>query len=636
MVSLPFARPFGLMALIGVAAFVILYLRRPKPIDKVIPSLMFIMQDNKRSKQYSFLQKLMTNLLFLLQLLSILGLALVAAAPFVKLKYDSTLENTVIILDVSASMQSKENGISRFDNALEQAKKAVSGKNSIIMAENVPLIVLENENSQIALDVLSKINPRGTTTNLGDALLLAKDILGDKPGRIIVFSDFLSTEGPDIQVVKSTILSEDKLVDFIDVSNNAKNVGITDLKVTKYNTKVYVKNFNDAPADRIIKIIKDNKVISQTKVSIAPHSIENFIFDTPPGISRVELNPKDDLEVDDAVYIATPPKIKTSALLITNCGEDTLAYPNCREKTSNLENALEAAKDIELDVVKPPVLTINTKGQKIDPYKHDIIIVYQINNVNKPAGIVPGTFQDIKNYVNNGGNLVIAAQEDLKEINIEDLNVVDLNSRIKKPTKVCVETINQITKAFEKERCFTTTGTYFGAAAKKGAITFASADDKTPLIVYGEKNKGRIVYYGILDDSSDFKTLPSYPIFWDTLINFMVGTEDIKDFNFKTGKIATIDEQKVTTPSSSLTASKLLMDEAGIYEFNNRKYAVNLLSEKESDIAVPSKVEGRVERQQLLQRESKEHDFNLELEILLLAFLFMLTEFIYIKMRGDF
>ena len=107
MVTLPFQRPLGLLALIAVAIFIFLYLRRPKPQEKVIPSLMFVIQDNKRSRQYSFFQKLMTNLLFLLQLLSILSLALVAAAPFAKLKYDVTLENTVIILDVSASCRQR-------------------------------------------------------------------------------------------------------------------------------------------------------------------------------------------------------------------------------------------------------------------------------------------------------------------------------------------------------------------------------------------------------------------------------------------------------------------------------------------------------------------------------------------------
>ena len=585
MVTLPFHRPIGLLALIAVAVFVILYLRRPKPQDKIIPSLMFIMQDNKRSRQYSFLQKLMTNLLFLLQLLSILGLAAVAAAPYMKLNYDVTLENTVIILDVSASMQAKENGVSRFDKALEQAKKSLSGRNSIIMAEATPLIALEGESTEVALQVLAKIKPRATSTNLGDALLLAKDILGDSPGRIIVFSDFLPTEGPDIEVVRTAISADDKLVDFADVSNNAKNAGITRLEVGKYTTKVYIKNFGSEPAQRNIKILKDGNVLTQTKVTIAPHSIENFVFDTPAGISKIELEPKDSLEADDAAYIATPPKIKNSVLLITN------------EKNSNLELALGSAKDIELNVVNPPVLTINTKKQKIEPYKHDAVIFYKV----KKSELVPGTFEDIERYVDNGGNFIISAQDD----------------------------------QFEKERCFTTTASYFGAEANRGTITFASADDKTPLIVYGDKKKGKVAYYGILDDTSDFKTLPSYPIFWSLLINFMAGAEDIKEFNHKTGRIVTINEQKVKTPSSTLTTSKLLMDEVGIYEFDNKKIAVNLLDEKESDISIPSKVEEKTERERLLGRESRAHDFSLELTILVFVFLFMMTEFFYIKRRGD-
>ena len=620
MATLPFQRPLGLWALTAVAIFIILYLRRPKPQEKIIPSLMFIIRDDKRSKQYSFFQKLLTNLLFLIQLLSIAGLALVAAAPSAKLEYDVTLENTVVILDVSASMQAKEKGISRFDTALKEAKKVLSGRNSIIMAENAPLIALESQNSEIALDTLSKIKPRSTTTNIGDALLLAKDILGDKPGRIVVFSDFIATEGPDLEVVRAALSSEDKIVDFVDVSNKAKNTGIIRLEVGKYSTKVYIKNFNNEGVQKTIKILKDSKVITQTSVKIAPNSVENFIFDTPAGISRIELEPKDDLEVDDAAYLATPPKTRIAVLLVTNEKEKT-----------NLELALESGKGIELSVVRPPVLTITTKKEKIDPYKQDVIILYKI----RKGEIVPGTFEDMEEYAQKGGNLVIAAQDGLNEFNTRDANVVEVKSRVSKPTKVCVETINQITKQFERERCFTTAASYFAAEAKKGAIIFASADDKTPLIVYGGKERGRVAYYGIMDDSSDFKTLPSYPIFWDLLVNFMVGAEDIKDFNLKTGKIVTINEQKVRTPSSSLTTSKLLMDEAGIYEFDGKKFAVNLLDEKESSISLPSKIDNKKGREELLERKSKEHDFNLEIPILLLVFLFMMAEFIYIKRRGD-
>ncbi len=473
------------------------------------------------------------------------------------------------------------------------------------------------------MDVLAKVRPRSTSTNLGDALLLAKDILGERPGRIIVFSDFLSTEGPDISVVKSTISTDNKIVDFVDVSNKASNVGIIKLEVTKYNTKVFVKNYNNQTIERNIKITRDNKLITETKVKIEPNSVENFIFDTPAGISKIELEPKDDLEADDAAFIATPPKIKNSVLLVTN------------QKSSNLEHALQSAKDVELSVVNPPVLTITTNKEKIEPYRHDIIIIYKINNVNKKDGIVPTTFDDFKNYVEKGGNLIVSVQDDIKDIDMKGVNTVELKNKINRPSKVCVDTINQITKQFEKERCFTATSIYFGAEPKKNSIIFASADDKTPLIVYGENKKGKVAYYGVLDEASDFKTLPSYPIFWNSLINFMVGTEDLKDFNYRTGRILTIKEQKVKTPSDSFTASKLLLDDVGIYEFDNKKYAVNLLDEKESDINLPSKVESVKEREKLFEREPKNQDFNLEFLILFLVLILLLLEFIYIKRRGD-
>ena len=558
MVALPFQRPFGLWMLSAVAIFIILYLRRPKPQDKVIPSLMFIMQEQKKTSKYSFFQKLMTNLLFLMQLLSILGLSLVAAAPFVKLKYDVTKENTVLIIDVSASMNAKENGESRFEKAIGKAPGYLSGRNSIILAENAPLIVLENEGSEIAKDVLKKIKPKATTTNLGDSLLLAKDILGDSPGRIVVLSDFISTEGPDVEVVRAALASNDQIVDFVDVSNNAKNVGITRLEASKYTTKVYVKNFNKATSEKTIKIVKDGRTITEAKVSIAPKSVENFIFDTPSGISSVILEPKDDLETDDIAFVATPSKTKISVLLVTN------------EKGSNLEDALSAAKDVHLDVVNPPVLTINTNGQKIDPYRSDVIIAYKINNANTKDGIIPGTFNDMKKFVEGGGNLIIAAQSDLKDIDTKGVLPFELKNRINKPTKACVETINQVTKYFEKERCFTTTTSYFSGTTEKGAVAFASADDKTPLIVYGSLERGRVAYYGIFDEGSDFRTLPSYPIFWNSLINYMVGTEDIKDFNYKTGKIVTLSEQSITTPSSTLKASKIIpVSSIAIYLFRS-------------------------------------------------------------------
>ena len=167
----------GLFALLSLVPFIILYLRRPKPKDEMVPSLMFLVQENQKSKQHSFLQRFTSNLLFFLQLLVLLLLSLAVASPFVNIPYDVTKENTVVIIDASASMQAKEGGETRFDRALGEAKKFFSGRNTIILAENNPVVVLEEEGKDLANDVLGKLKPRSTTTNLRDAQLLAKDNL---------------------------------------------------------------------------------------------------------------------------------------------------------------------------------------------------------------------------------------------------------------------------------------------------------------------------------------------------------------------------------------------------------------------------------------------------------------------------
>src|SRR3989344_3239529 len=119
-----FTNTIGLLALLSLIPFIILYLRRPKPQDRIIPSLMFLIREKKMSKRYSFLRRFLVNLLFLIQLLILTGLAFTVAMPFIKLPYDVSLENTVIALDASASMQAKEKN-TRFDEAVKEAKKVL-------------------------------------------------------------------------------------------------------------------------------------------------------------------------------------------------------------------------------------------------------------------------------------------------------------------------------------------------------------------------------------------------------------------------------------------------------------------------------------------------------------------------------
>ena len=619
-----FANTIGLFALLGLIPFIILYLRKPKPQDKIIPSLMFVLQNKKNSKQYALLRKFLTNLLFFIQLIALLALSLAVAEPFIKISYDVSLENTVVVLDASASMQAEEGGVSRFERAISEAKKAFSGKNSIILAENTPLIILEDEDQKTASSFIDTIGSRATTTNLGDSILMAKDILGERPGRIVAISDFNNLDGPDLLAVKKAVSSEEVVVKFVDVSNEAENAGITQMEVGKHNIKVFVKNYNSVEKQIRLKLVKDGNVLAESgAIKVLPNSVESFLFDeTPTGISSIVLEPKDDLNVDNTAYISAPLKKKVDVLLITN------------KDGTNLENALLSSRDIALNVVNPPVLTLNTKGERIDPLAHDVIIIHRINNVGRRDGILPGTFQDVSNYVKNGGNVVITAQEDLDKISKVDLDIVELNKVADDTKRVCVDIINEITKDFGRVECFATASRYFDALPVKDTIVMASIDN-APMLAFKEHFKGKIFYYGIIDDSSDFRTLPSYPIFWSSLINFMADTEDITEFNVKTGKVAAINEQTVKTPSSSVRGSKVIFDEAGIYEFNGKKFAANLLDEPESDVTKGSTLKEESESAEALKEEGRQTNLSLSPLLLMLVFLLLCFEIFYIKRRGD-
>jgi len=224
--------------------------------------------------------------LFLIQLLILIGLSFTIAAPFIKLPYDVSLENTVVILDASASMQAEEGGKTRFQEAVKEAKKVVSGRNSIILAENIPLIILEEEDKEVAQDILGSLEPKATTTNLQDAMLLARDLLEDKPGRIVVISDFANVNDADLLIIKRAVETEERIVSFKDVSNEAENIGIINMDVRKHSIKAFVKNFNDEEETVKLKLLQNKDVLADSgNIKILPGSIESFIFDDTPTAS---------------------------------------------------------------------------------------------------------------------------------------------------------------------------------------------------------------------------------------------------------------------------------------------------------------------------------------------------------------
>lgn len=597
-----FGNIIGLFALLSIIPLIIFYLRRPKPLDKTIPSLMFFMKQMSSHRQNALFRKLLTNLLFLMQLLSLITLSFAAAYPFIDIPGKAAAQETALVIDMSASTQAAYGSGTRFEQEIASAKKELSGKISIILAENVPIVALEHGSAQEALKILSGLQPRDTASNIGDAMLLASDMLQNRRGRVVVLSDFITVEGPDPLVAQRALTAKGIEVNFVNVASVVENVGIVDLSLGKEQSKVFVKNFNSEAKNVKLDVVSGNVAKRQEK-KILPNSIETFVFDTPKGTSSVELAEKDGFPADNKVHISAPESKKINVLLITN------------EKTSYVQKALEASPDIALTIDHPPIIP-NLEAQ--------VIVVHRVST----SFIVGGFYKDLRQRVSNGTALVITVQEDIAKFD-KELLPVSIKKDGSSSTTV-VEIVNQLTK----DATFGVVSKYLVAEAEKDTLTLVAAEDESPMLLLKEYGDGKIVYYGFLDDYSEFKSTTSYPIFWNSLMAFLTNTESLQDFNYKTGKVSVISEQTVSTPYGDIKTSKLFFDKAGIYTIGEKKIAANLLSESESDVSSEPAVITE-EKSLLIEKTDEKRRIQLEPVILVLASLLILSELIYIKARGD-
>jgi len=592
----------GLLALLSLLPLILLYLIRPKPQNVEIPSLMFFMKSSGRNKLSSFLKKFIRDWLFLIQLLILLLLAISIAQPYTNYQHDITAKNTVIILDASASMQTKEGSYTRFDKARDKAKSLLGAQNTIILAKEVPSIIIKDAQYTEATKYLNKIQPTETPSRIGDAIILAGEALSEKEGGVVVLSDFINTGGQDPNIAKSVLEAKGLIVNFVNVAEKkASNIGIIDIEADRDETTVYVKNFDDA--DRIATLKVGNV---QKEMSFTPKSAESFTFQTPPGITQMMLVANDDLKADNLAYLSTPETEKTKVALVTN------------NMSIFLKNALEASGDTTVTIAKPPV--IPTEG-------YDVYVLHNLD-MNE---VLPGTFDALYHAVENeGSSLVVHVQKESDKIDYGRLMPLTITSR-GNGGFIEIEQLNKFTKNAD----FGSMTEQFKTDKQDKTFTKMVSLGNDTIIAVGKEGNGKLVYYGILESTSDFKYSPSYPIFWTELTRYLTGQLDLRNLNYLTKDTLILDgEQKIKTPTKTVKQATIMLEDSGIYELEDKKIAVNLLNEKESDVNAETAL-GAKSTEFKLKPVKETRKFELEPILILIAGIILLFEVFYIKMRGD-
>ena len=577
---MPFANPVALLALSSIIPIIILYLIKPKPRDVKIPSLMFILDMERKEHRYqTMLKKFIRDPLMLMQLLFLILLALAMASPYLVVTETVRADHTVIVLDASASMQATGSGsglgsgtpgTSRFDLAKNVAEKFSGGKTSIILAKNVPIVALQGASRSDAKVVLQRVQPGATTSGIGNAILLAKSMIKDENGAIVVISDFSGIDVNDDSISTSKMLANAAGIDvtFKQVGNDADNIGIVygklERKGDKYEYICNIKNYMDSTQTVPIEVFRNSKKILSESKTIPPHSTDLFaLADLQPGATVVVLKHGDSLDVDDRAYIAIPEIVERKVLFISE------------NKNPPAKIAISSLADTECSIVKPPVLP------SFDDY--DIVVV---GNITKDS-LLPGTFNDLASFAGSGGGLVILASDDLGEIDTNNLLPVQISGKAGSTvlnTEMVSEFIGDV--AFED----ILVSKHLRAGLVEGAVTNVVAGDGSPMLSYRRQGDGTVVYFGFGEGDSawnDFHTRVDYPIFWRQIVDWMSGVLEIDAYNVRTGRTYPLaGRQEVITPSGPVTTDNLLFDEVGGYQIGDMAIAANLYDSGESDLAM--------------------------------------------------
>ncbi len=322
------------------------------------------------------MSKLLRSLLLLLQILGIAGLTLGLADPFARLP--STKEgDIVLVLDASASMRAIGEGEERFAQARKRALDLVErlhpkSEMAIIYASSRPSLKAPFTRDHTRLkQTLEGLTPTDEPGDLARAVQLARSLLGGhRTGEVVILSD-----GADREVVE--LLATADHLRLIPVTGGARNVGITKFAVRprvnrsgEYEILVNIANFSPQPESFDLALSLNWKTLRRARYTLEAGERRSLIFPysgAANGVAEAILEVADDLSSDNRAATVLSDRNPVWILLVTHGNyflENLLAgHPNASVNVvnsispSSFEQQVRGSHIVILDGVPPPPLT---------------------------------------------------------------------------------------------------------------------------------------------------------------------------------------------------------------------------------------------------------------------------------------
>ncbi|WNY28211.1 hypothetical protein MmiEs2_03950 [Methanimicrococcus stummii] len=626
--SLPFIFPLALIGLLSVIPLIILYMLLPKPFKVSMPSVMFLMKvEESREKIYSSITKIVKDPLFIAQLFVLILLAVAAAGPYI-LSYDTLSdETTVIIIDGSASMQIGD----RFGEAQRDAPRYLSQVNTVILAESIPVIIAENVSAAEAERAIQSLSAKAVTADVGSAMASAANILSAKGGSVYVLSDFTSWDGLN-PIEAKNLLGGGLNVTFVpygtETSNNMAIInGYLEKSNGTYNYHFMVRNYDTGVKSVYANVTTTlpngtRLVYSPLTVAVPGDSAETFVFkNVSRGTTEIRLVTNDAIESDNYAYVSIPGTQSAEVLYISD--------------------ANRLPSQIALGLI--PELSV----KNVDEVPENLSLNYSFVVVNMGDRVLTSAEVDsLHAYVSGGGDLVFVAGAYLEAanqtVNLSKMLPVRINATASSIDGTQIYAIgSDFTSGLDLNSVYMKT--YLDAETRNLTATAypVMTMEGVPIIAYGPYSNGTVFYFGLDDHSGDdawnnFASFPAFPVFWIRIADYFAGIGDISEYNVKAGTILTLHgDTEVITPDGKITTNRVLYDTVGVYTIGQKKVAVNMYNDKESNTLTP-RIDGLENAngggELPTQYEIKNNLFYI---FAILAAIFMILELYLLRKRGD-
>ena len=302
--------PAGAWGLISLAAITALYLLRRKSESVTVPSLLLWQRAAAEQQAMRPFQKLKKNILYFLQMALALLLVLALLRPAVR---GGVQGETVMIFDLSASMQAEESGVSR----LEYAKRRASALLDSMGEGDRVTVLAAGSQAETRLSrsgdlnrvraVIGALQAGNGGADLPAAVSLAQAMARDIEGlNILVFSDIYEGNG-NVQVIRT--------------GSGAENRAILSLSKTQDGQAfVRVANYGGA-ASATLECEADGVLADVVTVDLAENETRTVLMQAraDAGMLHVSLAEKDALAADNQRWYVDR---EENAYRVALCGEN--------------------------------------------------------------------------------------------------------------------------------------------------------------------------------------------------------------------------------------------------------------------------------------------------------------------------